>query len=256
MSSVWALTPSRCVADRMARRLITCNGCGAINNVPDGKPGRPVCGRCGANLPETEPPKVPDLNSGSRLPGFLIAGIVILAVLAYAGAFDSSQSNPQTIVSEQSPAVSAPQVASELVSAEPVFSEPPVSISTGLVMPPSSQASAPLVLNANHGANFYVKLTSLSGEDVMSFYVAAGESFKTNVPLGDYEIKYAAGQTWYGTKFLFGPDTIRKRMRKRGEVSWLFKFARKPEGYSGYEFELKLVRDGKLATENISEDEF
>ena len=193
--------------------------------------------------------------------GFLIAGILVLAVLTYAGVFDSPQPKPPMIVSEQSPPVPAPKVAPEPVSpkpvlAEPAFSEPPVSISTGLVMPPSSPGLAPLVLNTRPGGNFYVKLTSPDGEDVMSFYVTGGEPFETEVPLGDHEVKYAAGQIWYGTKFLFGPDTVRRRLRRKREEGSSFKFAQESGGYSGHEFDLKLVIDGNLSSDYIPENEF
>ena len=55
---------------------------------------------------------------------------------------------------------------------------------------------------------------------------------KLRIPLGVYTLKYAVGNTWYGTRWLFGSETVFSRIEKDIEFSF--------EGneISGYSIEL------------------
>ncbi|MEN6388971.1 MAG: copper amine oxidase N-terminal domain-containing protein [Syntrophomonas sp.] len=57
--------------------------------------------------------------------------------------------------------------------------------------------------------HYYVKLARWdTKEPVLTLFVRSGQNVLLQVPSGTYEIKYAAGEKWYGEKDLFGPDTI------------------------------------------------
>lgn len=59
--------------------------------------------------------------------------------------------------------------------------------------------------NSNSEVNTLVKMVSVSDESkYMTFYVRAGESAEVYIPAGEYIIKYADGETWYGKQSMFG----------------------------------------------------
>lgn len=71
------------------------------------------------------------------------------------------------------------------------------------------QAIAPLEIQSQTGSDYFVKVTSqVTGEDISTIYLRGGENASITVPLGTYEIKYAAGETWYGEEELFGKNTM------------------------------------------------
>ncbi len=84
----------------------------------------------------------------------------------------------------------------------------------------------------------------------MSFYVRGGQEFETKAPLGIYELRYASGETWYGTQHLFGPDTIYSK------ADSTFNFTATGTGYNGYTVELILQTSGNLRTSRMSPGEF
>jgi hypothetical protein len=56
--------------------------------------------------------------------------------------------------------------------------------------------------------NHFIKVVDWdTGETVLTVFIRAGQSVATEVPEGSYEIRFAAGKTWYGEKNLFGPTT-------------------------------------------------
>ena len=71
-----------------------------------------------------------------------------------------------------------------------------------------------------------------------------------DVPLGNYIVKYAAGDRWYGYEHLFGPET---GYSKAGEV---FSFAVVGNKISGYTITLYKVRNGNLHTQTIRKEDF
>ncbi len=72
---------------------------------------------------------------------------------------------------------------------------------------------APLTLKArNAGQHFFVELIGLPAKkEVLSLFLRSGDQLKVNLPLGTYELKYAAGETWYGPGWLFGNATTFSR---------------------------------------------
>lgn len=146
--------------------------------------------------------------------------------------------------------------AAELGNEGAVLSSPPVAIAHGLVQPPREEAVAPLGIHTSPGKNFYLKLVECSqGCDgpqtgAMTIYVIGGRYFETLVPLGVYELRYAAGGTWYGTEGRFGPETI------YAKADSLFDFYLDGDSYVGYTVELILQADGNMEVEPIKGAEF
>ena len=67
---------------------------------------------------------------------------------------------------------------------------------------------APFEVRTTAGGNYLVKLEDASsGRIVLSLFIQGGRTEKIQVPLGNYVVKYASGETWYGDRLLFGPST-------------------------------------------------
>lgn len=63
--------------------------------------------------------------------------------------------------------------------------------------------------DSNAETNTLVKVVSVSDESkYMTFYVRAGESAEVRIPAGEYIIKYADGETWYGKQSMFGQNMV------------------------------------------------
>lgn len=99
--------------------------------------------------------------------------------------------------------------------------------------------------------NYFIKLVDAStNSPVMTIYVLGGSTFETRVPLGTYRLRYATGQTWYGTKNLFGPKT------GYSEVEDSLTFSVQGDEVQGNDIQLVPQLGGNLATKTISPDEF
>lgn len=98
---------------------------------------------------------------------------------------------------------------------------------------------------------YYVKLVPVGGGKMLAeYFIRPGERLDALAPLGSYELRYAAGQVWYGTTHLFGPDTACSR------ADSTFDFRETREGYSGYTVELFLQVNGNLRTQRLAREEF
>lgn len=75
-------------------------------------------------------------------------------------------------------------------------------------------------------------------------------SASVDVPLGDYEFRYAGGSEWYGFEHLFGPDTS----YNKAESSFEFR----DTGYevTGYTVTLYKVPHGNLRMTHINAQDF
>lgn len=78
------------------------------------------------------------------------------------------------------------------------------------------------------------------------FYVRAGSTVVMNVPLGEYRIYYAAGDSWYGEDDLFGKDTVYAKC----DDTFVFTESQ------GWTLHLYSVANGNLDTDIISKKEF
>lgn len=106
---------------------------------------------------------------------------------------------------------------------------------------PGQSTIAPLRVTVAAGADYFVKLVRPEDQrTVISFYVRGGESWETEVPTGRYEIRYAAGQGWYGLPCLFGEDTV------TAKADQLLSFTRNGQYVEGHSIRLILQRGGNL----------
>ncbi|QUO37924.1 J domain-containing protein [Dysosmobacter sp. Marseille-Q4140] len=99
--------------------------------------------------------------------------------------------------------------------------------------------------------NFFIKLKDRTGkDDILTFFVRAGETAEVDVPLGTYTLYYATGEFWYGEEELFGESTARFRAEE------LFDFYEEDGYVNGWTVELYLQTNGNLDTVPIDPGEF
>ena len=133
----------------------------------------------------------------------------------------------------------------------PAVDEPPVPASHGIMQPPQTSSMAPFAVRTPKGSNYYVKLVNpASQETILTAYVQGGQYFKTRAPLGTFELRYAAGKTWYGTDRLFGPETTTHK------ADTPLHFFRGSDAYSGVEVELIQQAGGNFPTRHIPRSRF
>lgn len=113
-------------------------------------------------------------------------------------------------------------------------------------------AVAPLEIRTSPGLSYYVKLVPWNSKKVpaITAFIRDGEPLNIEVPLGSFEIRYAAGKEWYGPMLDFGLDATYSRCDER------FDFRMSEDGYTGYTVELILQLRGNLHTETIRADDF
>lgn len=170
------------------------------------------------------------------------------------GCNDRSESN--TDYQADTPDIAVQQFESELPTlvAEPIKSMPSVPRPLSGTYNENfdeQQAIAPLEIRTDAGADYYVKVVNTANDiDTLTIYIRGGETIEVEVPLGNYEIRYASGDNWYGDEELFGADTS---FNKADE---LFDFVETNYQISGYTITLYQVVDGNLETKSINKDQF
>jgi hypothetical protein len=114
----------------------------------------------------------------------------------------------------------------------------------------ASGRPAVLTIRAAPGASYLVKLDKADSPALL-FFVEAGQPLDARVPLGEFRLKYAAGNHWCKSDAdLFGDDTV------FGEVDEALRLAPSNTGASHLTIELPLQTDGKLTATKISRDAF
>lgn len=138
-------------------------------------------------------------------------------------------------------------------------SEPPITFSEPMQELPASgvieyygtkERVAPFGIDTDQSTgNFYIKIVEPGMQEaLLTAFVQAGDYVEFDVPLGDYELRYAVGQDWYGEEYLFGPNTSFYRADE------IFDFTEDSEGYNGWTVELYEQIDGNMSTE-VMDDE-
>lgn len=128
----------------------------------------------------------------------------------------------------------------------------PVAFRNGqIIKRPFGERVCPLEVDVlgDHAYYVYLDFIGFGGSD-MSFMVSAGRSAEVLVPLGEYEIYYATGETWYGPEYKFGDDT---QFYKCDDT---FLFYDDGQYYRGYTLELYLQTNGNLDTDVINASAF
>lgn len=111
---------------------------------------------------------------------------------------------------------------------------------------------APLeIKTAKQGFDYYIKISEIdTNEPVKTIYLRSGSSVQIKVPLGNFLLKYATGEKWFGEKCLFGLETLYNKADQN------FEFKQIGNQISGYSVELIIQRDGNLSTQKISADDW
>lgn len=178
----------------------------------------------------------------AALKAILAAVIVILVVLAYvkSPSYDEIQAAP----SKQE---TAPP------SVDPTLTPAPFS-NGRVVCFPSGDCVAPFTVETNEGENYYILLNPVDNtakrNGKLAFLVEGGKTVSRDVPLGEYEVFYASGETWYGPVYKFGPNSDLYRCEET------FEFTEDEDGTYGWTVTLRAVTNGNLDTERIDWADF
>lgn len=123
---------------------------------------------------------------------------------------------------------------------------------TGIIRKNFSDAAGHLKIRTrSESKNYYIKLIDLTqNQEILSAFIRSGSTLSIHLPLGIYELRYAAGHNWYGSEYLFGTSTSYAKLPK------LITFAEKEGWVGGSTIELIPSQYGKLTTEIISEYDF
>lgn len=184
-----------------------------------------------------------------------LLGIAVVVVFSCVVAVFSGKNTPEQSTSNDSPTVSQVEQKADPDDSQAGGKLVPIPDS----LPENGQIFyengwdrvAPFRVVTRGGDNFFVKLKNISGtEDILTFFVRAGESVDIDVPLGTYTLYYATGETWYGESTLFGEKTIYSK------ADDLFDFYEEDGYVNGWTVELYLQSNGNLSTVSIDPDEF
>ena len=242
----------------MADRLILCSKCGSKNRVGSDKPGRPTCGNCGKPLAVNGHSGTRKSAASSSFLWFLFGTFVVIGIIYYYPGYFGSIGVIETFKYQ------SPDSQKQLLTDEEVWAPKPVRVSTGVLRKllldcPTFGVSnncrvmewvAPLSIQTSPGFDYFVKLVTESGAIVMEMYIKGGEQLNTSVPIGTFELRYAAGNVWYGEELLFGKETAYSKTNK------LFHFEFDGSSYNGYTVELIMQRNGNLPVSAISASDF
>ena len=116
----------------------------------------------------------------------------------------------------------------------------------------SREAVAPLEIRTRGSDHHYfVKLVDYDTESpILTIFIRGNGTVNVDVPLGSMKLRYAMGSTWYGERFLFGPDTTYAEAEAR------FDFRMDGQQIRGYVVELFLQPDGNLRERRIRPDQW
>lgn len=103
----------------------------------------------------------------------------------------------------------------------------------------------------NIGSNFFVKVVSARDKRVaLKLFIQGGRIVDAELPLGEFEVRYAVGERWYGEELCFGPET---RYYRADEV---FHFTKSGDQIQGYTIELTERVGGNLDTDEMTAEDF
>jgi RNA polymerase subunit RPABC4/transcription elongation factor Spt4 len=163
---------------------------------------------------------------------------------------DAYTSDSSTSDSDTSGVATADSSAADTTTAGPAPAALPYPESGYIFYGWSEDNECPLTIDTEGDQAYFVKLETLTGEDVFAFFVQPGDTVDVVVPLGTYMMKYAAGTDWYGSQYLFGEDTVYTKADDN------FEFTYSNGSYNGWTVTFYTVVDGNLSTEAIGAGEF
>jgi DnaJ domain len=211
---------------------------------------------------------------GSKAFRVQLGGAVVFATLIISMAFLAGGPSAQIAYKHVPPTESVapmptpiplPRDAVDVPTTIPLFNEPLAQLpATGIIRalwgsspaPSSFVADAALlaplrVVTAAGSPNYYVKVVDWERHVArLVFFVRSGQSVTVSVPTGAYELRYAAGEKWYGEEYLFGPETMYRRADEQ------FDFRAEGEKVSGFTVELIKQINGNLRETPIKPSDF
>jgi hypothetical protein len=225
----------------LADREVRCTSCNAVNRIGSyGIDRIPWCGKCRAPLPEATSRKaIRRLYQFRRF--YWIAAIVGAVSVAILQA-PTKESTPAYVKRTDPVAVSCVTV-----------SRPRTGIYRNYDL--SSDLAAPFEIRTALGANYFIKLEdAVTREPIQTFFIRGGQTMQSNVPLGQFVLKYATGNSWCGENNLFGTETE----FHKADVVLRFTRQNSDDGYTmiGNTIELILQVNGNLKTSKISREAF
>ncbi len=212
--------------------VILCEECGQKNRIKLGQNASYAkCGKCGTPL-EVQKPS----SNGIGL-------VFFLALVVFAGYLFFEDKSNVIIKPIKTAAISKPR---------PEFNAPPVKIKAGILRSRfDRKAIAKFQIKTTAGSDYFIKIVNQStDEEELVVYINGGKSFLTEIPLGNYSMRYATGTTWYGENLLFGPQTTFAKANKN------FIFKREGNQILGYTIELIPQVGGNLRTSKITRSQF
>lgn len=121
----------------------------------------------------------------------------------------------------------------------------------GVVRRRTGSAVAPFRITTSAGSNYFFKLVRrLTNEEEMAGFIVGGRPLETKVPLGTYELRYAAGNTWINEQEYFGADTAFAKANSP------LNFSVESDRVRGVEVQLIMQRGGNLRTSPMKRSEF
>ncbi len=226
---------------QLADREIRCTVCHAVNRIGSyGIDRIPWCGKCRAALPEATCRKA--IRRLYQFRHFCWIAAIVGAVSVAIWQAPIKESTPVSVKRTDPVSVSCKAV-----------SRPRTGIYRNYDL--SSNLAAPFEIHTAVGANYFIKLEdAVTREPIQTFFIRGGQTMQSNVPLGQFVLKYATGNSWCGENDMFGTET---EFHKADAV---LRFSRQnsDDGYTmiGNTIELILQVNGNLKTSRISREAF
>jgi hypothetical protein len=233
---------AHCIAKgaQLADHEIRCASCNAINRIGSyGIDRIPWCGKCRAALPEaTSRRAIRRLYQYRRYYWIAALGLVSIAIWQA----PTKETTPAYVKQTEPIAVNCVAV-----------SRPRTGIYRNYDL--SADLAAPFEIRTAVGANYFVKLEdSVTREPIQTFFIRGGQTMQSDVPFGQFALKYATGRSWCGEIDMFGPET------EFHKADVVLRFARQDsdDGYTitGHTIELVLQVNGNLKTSKIRREAF
>lgn len=185
----------------------------------------------------------------------IIAASVLICALSVASLLQKP-SVPAEDVSEAPPVTdTAPAPSTTGVTIRKIEPGDAVSFSNGeIVKYPVGERLAPLTVETTDSSNYCIVLEPLDAvaraNGQMAFMILAGEEVDISVPLGEYEIFYTTGTTWYGNEDYFGKESGFYK------CDGTFDFDADDQSVNGWTLTLYAVPNGNLETDKIPQKDF
>ncbi len=137
-----------------------------------------------------------------------------------------------------------------------------------IIINPDYKQVCPFSVDVGTGQNYYIRLkyigeptftiekrtkkegSGTSYNSDIAFYVKSGQTVEIDVPIGEYKLYYACGETFYGPKLLFGDNTACYTSSETLE------FYTDSEYYRGVSLTLYSVYNGNYSTQSIDDSSF